>query len=146
MDREAWRAAINGVAKSQTWLSDWTELNWTESQAIERTRIRAYLERESSHSERDGEALLRTEVMLCWGQRLGRATMEPVCLCAKSLQLCPTLFDPVECNLPGSSLHGVLQARLLEWVATPFFRGSSPPRDRTHVSYVSHVGRRVLYP
>ena len=53
--------------------------------------------------------------------------MEPVRLRAKSLQSCPTLFDPVECNLPGSSLHGVLQARLLEWAATPSFRGLPHP-------------------
>ena len=44
-------------------------------------------------------------------------------------QLCPTIFDPMDCNLPGSSVHVILQARILEWVAIPFFRGSSQPRD-----------------
>ena len=39
-------------------------------------------------------------------------------------QSCPTLFDPMDCSLPGSSVHGILQARILEWVAIPFFRGS----------------------
>ena len=39
---------------------------------------------------------------------------------AKSLQLCPTLFDPMDCSLPGSSVHGSLQARVLEWVASAF--------------------------
>ena len=43
-------------------------------------------------------------------------------------QSCPTLCDPVDCSLPGSSVLGILQARLLEWVAIPFFRGSSQPR------------------
>ena len=42
----------------------------------------------------------------------------------------------MECNLPGSSVYGILQARILEWVAMPFTRGSSPPRDWTHVSYI----------
>ena len=46
---------------------------------------------------------------------------------------------------PESSVHGILQARILEWVAMPSSRGSSPPRDRTRVSYVSCIGRWVLY-
>ena len=40
-------------------------------------------------------------------------------------QLCPTLWDPTDCSLPGSSVHGILQARVLEWVAIPFSKGSS---------------------
>ena len=44
-------------------------------------------------------------------------------------QLCPTLCDPMDCSPPGSSVRGVLQARTLEWVAIPFARGSSQPRD-----------------
>ena len=56
-----------------------------------------------------------------------------VCLYAKSLQLCLTLFDPMDCSLPGSSVHGILQATILEWVAVPSSRGSSWPRDQTHV-------------
>ena len=50
------------------------------------------------------------------------------------------LRDPVDCSLPGSSIHGILQARILEWVAISFSRGSSPPRDRTQVSCIA--GRR----
>ena len=53
--------------------------------------------------------------------------------------------DPMDCSLPGSSAHGILQARILEWVAMPSSRRSSPPRDQTHVSYISCIGRRVLY-
>ena len=48
-----------------------------------------------------------------------------------------SLCDPVDCSLPGSSLHGILQARILEWVAIPFCRGSSQPRDRTQVSCIA---------
>ena len=55
----------------------------------------------------------------------------------KVVQSCPTLCKPVDCSLPGSSVHGILQARILEWVATPFFRGSSQPRDQTQVSYIA---------
>ena len=49
-------------------------------------------------------------------------------------QLCPTLCDPMDCSLPDSSVHGILQGRILEWVAISFSRGSSPPRDWTRVS------------
>ena len=45
--------------------------------------------------------------------------------CAESLQSCPTLHDPMNHSLPGSSVRGILQARILEWVATPSSRGSS---------------------
>ena len=55
------------------------------------------------------------------------------CICAKSLQLCLTLFDPMVCSPPGSSLHGILQAGILEWVSMPFCRGSSWPREDLHL-------------
>ena len=44
-------------------------------------------------------------------------------------QLCQSLFDPVDCNLSGSSVHGILQARILEWGAIPFSKGYFQPRD-----------------
>ena len=53
---------------------------------------------------------------------------------AKSLQSCLILCVPMDHSLPGSSVHGILQARILEWVSMPFSRGSSQPRDRTQVS------------
>ena len=55
-------------------------------------------------------------------------------------QLCPTLCDPVDCSLPGSSVHWIFQAIVLEWIAISFSRGSSQPRDRTWVSCI--VDRR----
>ena len=67
------------------------------------------------------------------------------CVRAKSLHSCPSLCDPVECSLPGSSVQGIHQARKLEWVAMPSSRGSSLPRDGTHISYISCIGRWVLY-
>ena len=58
-----------------------------------------------------------------------------VCMCAQSLQSCPTLCDPMDYSRPASSAHGILQARILEWVAISSCRGSSWLRDRTHVLY-----------
>ena len=52
-------------------------------------------------------------------------------------QLCPTLWDPMDCTLPGSSVHRIFQARILEWVAISFSRGSFGPRDRTQVSRIA---------
>ena len=73
--------------------------------------------------------------------KLGLLTM---CVCAKSLQSCLTLWHHELCP-PGSSGHGILQVRILEWVAMPSSRGSSWPRDWIHVPCVSCIGRRVLY-
>ena len=102
MDREAWRAAIHGVAKRWTWLSDWTELNWTE-----------YL----------------------------GTTLPPLLHESESdvAQSCPTLCNPLDYSLPHSSVHGIFQARILEWVAISFTRGSLQPRDWTQVLRI--VGR-----
>ena len=52
-------------------------------------------------------------------------------------QLCLTLCDPVDCSLPSSSVHGILQARILEWIAFPFSSGSSWPKNRTGVSCIA---------
>ena len=52
-------------------------------------------------------------------------------------QSCPTLWDPMDCSQPDCSVHGILQARILQWVAIPFSRGSSQPRDRTRVSFTA---------
>ena len=54
-------------------------------------------------------------------------------------QSCLTFWDPMDCNLPGFSVHGIFQARVLEWVAISFSRGSSWPRDQTWVFHI--VGR-----
>ena len=52
-------------------------------------------------------------------------------------QSCPTLCDPMDCSPPGSSVHGISQIRILEWLAIPFSRGSSWPRDWTQVSCIA---------
>ena len=64
---------------------------------------------------------------------------------AKQLRSCPAVCDPMDCSPPGSSVHGILQARILEWVAISFSWGSSRPRDQILASYIYCIGRRVLY-
>ena len=71
--------------------------------------------------------------------------LKTVYVCAGSFQLCPTLCNHMDCSLPGSSVHGILQTGILEWVAVPSSRRSSQSRDRTGISYVSCIGRRILY-
>ena len=66
-----------------------------------------------------------------------------VCVCSQS---CMTLWNPKDCKPPSSSVRGIFQARILEWVAISFSRGSYRTRDRTRVSCVSSVGKWVLYP
>ena len=60
-------------------------------------------------------------------------------LCAQSSV---TFCDPMDCNLPGSSVYRISQARILEWVAISYSIGSSQPRDQTSVSF---IGRQILY-
>ena len=78
----------------------------------------------------------RTQWMLCGGLR---AATEPA---VQSESAGLILCDPVDCNLPGSSVRGILQARILEWVAIFFSRGSSRPRDRICAAC---IGRQILY-
>ena len=59
------------------------------------------------------------------------------CLFFKVTLSCLTLWDPMDCSLPGSSTHGILQAKILEWVDTPISRGSFQHRDRTQVSHIA---------
>ena len=65
-----------------------------------------------------------------------------ICTCALSRV---GLWDPMDCSLPGSSVHGIFQARKLEWIAISSSRESSRPGDRTHISCVSCICRRILY-
>ena len=74
--------------------------------------------------------LLHCRQIIVWIPRENESEIEVA-------QMCPTLCDPVDCSLPGSSIHGILQARVLEWVAISFSRGSSRARDQTQVSRIA---------
>ena len=69
---------------------------------------------------------------------------EALCRHAKSLQSCLILWDPMDCGPPGSSVYGIPQARILEWVAMPSSRGSSQLTNQTQVSYVSCIAGRFF--
>ena len=66
-----------------------------------------------------------------------------MCMCVHA-QLCLTLCNPMDCSPPGSSVHGISQARILEWVAISFSREYSLPRDRTHISCISALADRFF--
>ena len=93
MDREAWRAVIHGVAKSRTRLSDWTELNW----------------------------IIHLRYQLTSATERPQQNPATAAAATKLLQSCLTLCDPIDSSLPGSPVPGILQARILEWVAISFF-------------------------
>ena len=73
---------------------------------------------------------------------LSSTEFRDVCCCCLVAKSCLTHCSPMDYSLPGSSVPGIAQARILEWVALPFFRGSSWLRDRTCVSC---IGRRIHY-
>ena len=84
------------------------------------------------------------KVMSLFFNMLSRLVMLVICCLAflprsgsEVTQSCLTLCDPVDCSPPGSSIHEILQARILEWVAISFSRGSSRPKDRTQVSCIA---------
>ena len=88
----------------------------------------------------NGKRNKSSEQYKTWLQRLFRKIKiyNGVCyvLCLVT-QSCPTLCDLINCCPPGSSVHGILQARIMEWVAMPSSRGSSQPRDRTHILHIA---------
>ena len=63
------------------------------------------------------------------------------CICSVA-HFCPTLCHNLDCHLPDSSVHGISQARTLEWVTLPSFRGPSQPRDPTCISF---TGRQIFF-
>ena len=73
-----------------------------------------------------------------WNQALSRVSDWSFCCCSCCCLAVKLFFcDPIDCNLPGSSVHGIFQARILEWLAISFSRGSSRPRDQTQVSCIA---------
>ena len=109
MDREVWCAAIHGFEKSRTRLNDWTEL----SGALRPTF--GLLVSPPIHSDFEGSG---------WSWIFWLANFWP---CVLSVFSHVRLCDPMDYGPPSFSLHGILQARILEWVAIPFSTGSSPP-------------------
>ena len=107
-DREACLLRSMGSQKSQTWWSDWTT--------------------------KQVSAINWCVKYVCRDSKEGSVQFY---LSALVPQSCPTLCNPMDCTLPGSSVHGILQARILEWVAIPFFKRSSWPRDQTQVSHIA---------
>ena len=127
MDREARRAAVHGVAKSQTQLSNWTD--WTKNKTfviLQYSTLESIVQATSPLLRHLFPDILGLKKRLC-------TTVLYACMPAKSLQSCPT--DPMDCGRPASSVHGILQARILEWVSMPSSRVSSQPRDRTCISF-----------
>ena len=70
--------------------------------------------------------------------------VQPILPRAKSLQSCPAFCDAMDCSLPGSSVHRILQTRILDWIAIFSYRRSSQPRDQTQVSCDSCVTGRFF--
>ena len=113
MDREAWHAAVHAFTKSWTWLSNWSELTLSKTEKI------TWREHRAVH------CILTLNPVPGWGGS-NRESESEVSLS------CLTLCDPMD-----STVHGILQAKILEWVAFPFSRASSQPRNRTRVSCIA---------
>ena len=150
MDRETWRAGVHGVAKSRTWLSDWTageksyettrnfNIDWVFDD-IKKLLI-VELENESHQSclvlcnPMDYTVHVTSQTAILEWAAVSYSSLFLLMRESEVTQSCPTLCDPMDYSLPGFSVHGIFQARVLEWVAIAFSRGSSQPRDQTQVS------------
>ena len=173
MDRGAWQATVHGVTKSQTWLSAWeyacerthtrgnlayltVELGHSFSPAFE-LKFTSLVVLDLRHFLSDKTYTTTSpRYPACQLQNLGHLSIHNhvsqlliisiiyIHVCAKSLQSCLTLCNPMDCSPPGFSVHRIFQARILEWVVIPSSRGSFQPRDQTHVSCVSCTGRQLL--
>ena len=117
--------------KSQGYSSEWT--GWISLQSKELLRV-------FSNTTIQKHQFFSTQLSLV-GYNLQGSLL--ACVHAKSHL---TLCNPMYCSLPGFSVHGFLQARILEWVSVSSSRGCSQPRDQTRVSYISCIGRQGLYP
>ena len=185
MDREAWRAAVHGVAKSRTRLSGWTD--WltplphflfstcqlkpvygggSASTMLMKTQLQRWRTRHLEGTSAWNAYLFLLHEKETWFFKSSflfsmslslslslshthtypqrQQSLPCVCRRAKSLQSRPTLCDPMDCSPPGSSVHGTLQARILEWVAMPSSRGSSWPRGWTTFLTSSALAGRFL--
>ena len=86
-------------------------------------------------SREDGERWVE------WGLLTATKLLSVCCVCSFT-QSCLTLCHPMDCSPPGSSVHGIFQARILEWVAVSSSRGSSRPRDASCISLISCIASR----
>ena len=80
---------------------------------------------------------LFSKFILNWKIIAPQCSVGYVCVCVLVAQSCPTLCDPLDCSLPGSSVHRIFQTNILEWIAIHFSTGSSLPRDQTQVSHTA---------
>ena len=107
----------------------------TEVQGGENNGLTSYLARDWTRTQTQICLCLKTRVCVC----------VCVCVCTHACALlCPTLCNPMVCSPPSSSVYGIFQARILEWVAIFFSRASSWPRDWNYVSCISCIGRWIL--
>ena len=120
-NREAWCVEVHGVTKSWTQLSDWTEIPSLFWHSLSNTFSSVIYENMFSYFLPFRH--VSTPIASLWRWF--------------SYSVISDSYDPMDCSLPGSSVHGFLQARILKWVAMASSRGSSWPRDQTQVSCIA---------
>ena len=142
LDREAWCAAVRGVTKSQTWLSDWTELNWMSGRIIQTILGKGQRFPGIGPPATFWSLMVGTLMVpvgghvACWCVTVNIYWSSRSAAAAKSLQSCPTLCDPIDGGPPGSPVPGILQARTLAWFAISF---SNAWKGKVKVKSLSHV-------
>jgi len=180
MNREAWRAAVQGVAKSQIWLSDWTELRkWQPTPVFLPEKFhglrslmgyspwcckewdvteQAHMLFSTSFNYECSQQMTVTWSVLWLLSSIGTMSIFISHLVTAYMEISFILIESEShsvvsdfCNTMDCTVHGILLARILEWAAILFSRGSSQPRDQTQVSHIagrfitSWATREVFY-
>ena len=107
---------------------------------LSRTLCQSYQRLYQAKKFRTKKETYNSFLVSCWKEHTQKCNFVCEYVCGYSIaQSSPTLWNPLDCSPPGSSAHGISQARIVEWVATASSRGSSWPRDWTHISWISYT-------
>ena len=134
MENGAWQATVHAVTKSRTRMSNWTHTH-THTRKDLCVQIAQLIHKKKYHRKvySRGSKILIGELWKGY-MRVHQTILVTFLKKVKCCQPCTTLCDATDCSLPGFSVHGNLQGRILEWVVIPFSRESSQPRYWTQVS------------
>ena len=135
--KRAWcwgRLKAGGEGDDRGWMASPTRWTWVWVNSVRRWRSGRPGLLPSMRSQKVRHNLVTEQQRVNWMVLIYDIVCVCVCVCVhvySVIQSCLTLCDPMDCSPPGSSVHGIIPVRILEWTAMPSSRGSSQPRDRT---------------
>ena len=130
----SWLVSLDSLIRKHMESKKWLDMSWWDGRGL--CLLVASSSVPSSCNPHTPAYTSAPSLMQCTGDFSHRLTCTMLAVVLVT-QLCPILCDPTDCTLPGSSVYGILQARILEWIAIPFSRGSFRPRDQTRIACIA---------